>query len=195
MKEYSLIEKIIMICFNLSALIVFSIFASFLDAIIIAWTLYFIFGLINLLIPFEKRLHADRLLHCFILSNIFLMFCLVIYKFGLNYMSTVDSLAMTSLLILIASLSTSNLFWWKKDSNYDDIDEFIRYAVSEDRKKKIMEFETKLKNEEPKLYDIYSLRFKEGYKHYEIQRMLNIPGSRLTERLNRIATSFRIFCK
>lgn len=195
MKEYSLIEKIIMICFNLSALIVFSIFASFLDAIIIAWTLYFIFGLTNLLIPFEKRLHADRLLHCFILSNIFLMFCLVIYKFGLNYMSTVDSLAMTSLLILIASLSTSNLFWWKKDSNYDDIDEFIRYAVSEDRKKKIMEFETKLKNEEPKLYDIYSLRFKEGYKHYEIQRMLNIPGSRLTERLNRIATSFRIFCK
>lgn len=195
MKEYSLIEKIIMICFNLSALIVFSIFASFLDAIIIAWTLYFIFGLINLLIPFAKRLHADRLLHCFILSNIFLMFCLVIYKFGLNYMSTVDSLAMTSLLILIASLSTSNLFWWKKDSNYDDIDEFIRYAVSEDRKKKIMEFEIKLKEEEPQLYDIYLLRFKEGYKHYQIQKMIPISGSRLTEKLNRIATSFRIFCK
>lgn len=195
MKEYSLIEKIIMICFNLSALIVFSIFASLFDAIIIAWILYFIFGLINCFIPLEKRLHADRLLHCFILSNIFLMLCLVIYKFGLNYMSKIDSLAMTSLLILIACLSTSNLFWWKADSNYHDIDEFIKYAISEDRKKKIMEFEIKLKEEEPQLYDIYSLRFKEGYKHYEIQKMLDIPGSRLTERLNRIATSFRIYCK
>lgn len=195
MKEYSLIEKIIMISFNISALIVFSIFASFLDAIIIAWILYFVFGLINCLIPPEKRLHADRLLHCFILSNIFLMFCLFIYKFGLNYMSEVDSMAMTILLIFIACLSTSNLFWWKKDSNYNDIDEFIKYAVSEDRKNKIKEFEIKLKEEEPQLYDIYLLRFKEGYKHFEIQKMLNIPGSRLTEKLNRIATSFRIYCK
>lgn len=195
MKEYSLIEKIIMISFNVSALIVFSIFASFLDAIIIAWILYFVFGLINCLIPPEKRLHADRLLHCFILSNIFLMFCLFIYKFGLNYMSEVDSMAMTILLIFIACLSTSNLFWWKKDSNYNDIDEFIKYAVSEDRKNKIKEFEIKLKEEEPQLYDIYLLRFKEGYKHFEIQKMLNIPGSRLTEKLNRIATSFRIYCK
>ena len=195
MKEYSLIEKIIMISFNISALIVFSIFASFLDAIIVAWVLYFVFGLINCLIPSEKRLHANRLLHCFILSNIFLMFCLFIYKFGLNYMSKVDSIAMTILLILIACLSTSNLFWWKKDSNYNDIDEFIKYAVSEDRKNKIKEFEIKLKEEEPQLYDIYLLRFKEGYKHFEIQKMLNIPGSRLTEKLNRIATSFRIYCK
>lgn len=195
MKEYSLIEKIFMICFNLSALIVFSIFASFLDAVIIAWILYFIFGLINTLIPEGKRLHADRLLHCFILSNIFLMFCLAIYKFGLNYMSKVDSLTMASLLILIASLSTSNLFWWKSESNYNDIDEFIKYSVSEDRKKKIMEFEVKLKEEEPQLYDIYLLRFKEGYKHYQIQKMIPISGSRLTEKLNRIATSFRIFCK
>lgn len=195
MKEYSLIEKIIMMAFNISALIVFSIFASFLNAIIIAWLFYFAFGLINSLIPFEKRLHADRLLHCFILSNIFLMFCLVIYKFGLNYMSNVDSLAMTILLILIACLSTSNLFWWKKDSNYSDIDEFIKYSITDERKDKIKKFEIKLKAEEPQLYDIYCLRFKEGYKHYEIQRMLSIPGSRLTEKLNRIATSFRIYCK
>lgn len=97
--------------------------------------------------------------------------------------------------ILTTRGNVDDMFQWKRESNYNDIDEFIKYSVTDDRKERIKKFEQKLKVEEPQLYDIYSLRFKEGYKHYEIQKMLDIPGSRLTERLNRIATSFRIYCK
>ena len=97
--------------------------------------------------------------------------------------------------ILTSKGNIQDILMWKSGSNYIDIDEFLKYAVTSERKKKIKEFEKRLKAEEPQLYDIYSLRFKEGYKHYQIQKMLDISGSRLTEKLNRIATSFRIFCK
>lgn len=97
--------------------------------------------------------------------------------------------------ILTTKGNIEDIFMWKRESNYNDIDEFIKYSIKDERKKIIEQFETKLKNEEPQLYDIYLLRFKEGYKHYQIQKMIDISGSRLTEKLNRIATSFRIYCK
>ena len=97
--------------------------------------------------------------------------------------------------ILTTRGNISDMIMWKQESNYIDIDEFIKYAINNKRKNKLKEFEKRLKVEEPQLYDIYLLRFKEGYKHYQIQKMLDISGSRLTEKLNRIATSFRIYCK
>lgn len=195
MKEYSLVEKLIIIAFDVSSFLTFCFFANLLQGLLVGIFLYVFFCFINSLIPEDKRIHADRLRHCFVLSIFYLITCVAIYKYSLNYMNNISSITLCILLIILASFITTECLWWKPDSNYMDIDEFIKYSVDDIRKNKLKEFETRLKAEEPQLYDIYLLRFKEGYKHYQIQKMLDISGSRLTEKLNRIATSFRVFCK
>ena len=47
--------------------------------------LFILFGIINSIIPIEKRIHADRLLHCFILSTLYLLYCLLVYQFALGF--------------------------------------------------------------------------------------------------------------
>lgn len=197
MREYSLIEKLIMIIFDVSAFLTFCFFANFIGSLIVGIFIFTLFSIINSFIPIDKRIHANRLLHCFLLSIFYLLYCLLIYEFSLKYMSNIEGLILSILLVILSSFITTDCLWWKptNDSIYSDIDEFIKYNVTGYKKDKIEEFENKLKLEEPQLYDIYTLRFKEDYKHYQIQKMLDISGYRLTEKLNRIATSFRIYCK
>lgn len=137
-------------------------------------------------------LHYKSPIKCAIWSSLIFASLFSIARLGIEITLPV---VVFSAYILTSKGNINDIFQWKNDSNYVDIDEYIKYSVDDKRKNKIKEFESRLKEEEPQLYDIYSLRFKEGYKHYQIQKMLDIPGSRLTEKLNRIATSFRIFCK
>lgn len=197
MREYSLLEKAIMIGFDLICFFTFCFFANLIGSIIVGIFLFVLFGFVNSIMPIEKRIHADRLLHCFVLSILYLLYCLLVYQFALNYMNNIQAIILSSILIVFSSITTTDFLWWKpkNDSIYSDIDEFIKYNSMGNKYKKIQEFEKRLKIEDNQLYDIYNLRFKENYKHYQIQNMLDISGARLTEKLNRIATSFRIFCK
>ena len=152
--------------------------------------IFILFAIIR--IQLGGALHYKNPLRCAIWSVIVFTSLFIVVKVGFEIALPI---VIFSGYILTTKGNIQDIFMWKHDSNYIDIDEFIKYAVDDIRKSKILEFEKRLKAEEPQLYDIYSLRFKEGYKHYQIQKMLDIPGSRLTEKLNRIATSFRIFCK
>ena len=152
--------------------------------------IFILFGIVRIRIG--GALHYKSPFRCAIWSLIIFISLFLVSKVGFEIILPI---VIFCAYILTSKGNINDMFLWKRESNYNDIDEFIKYSVVDERKDKIKEFEIKLKTEEPQLYDIYCLRFKEGYKHYEIQRMLSIPGSRLTEKLNRIATSFRIYCK
>lgn len=152
--------------------------------------IFILFAIIR--IQLGGALHYKSPIRCAIWSTIVFASLFIVSKVGPEIAFPI---VIFSGYILTTKGNIQDILMWKSGSNYMDIDEFIKYAITDDRKKKINEFEKRLRSEEPQLYDIYSLRFKEGYKHYQIQKMLDISGSRLTEKLNRIATSFRIFCK
>ena len=63
MKKYNLIEKIIIIIFDMSAFLTFCFFANLLKGLLVGVLLFTIFCFVNGLIPDKKRIHADSLLH------------------------------------------------------------------------------------------------------------------------------------
>ena len=152
--------------------------------------IFIIFAVVR--IQIGGALHYKSPIKCAIWSILIFISLFVISKIGYHIALPI---IIFCAYILTTKGNISDIFLWKQESNYMDIDEFIKYAIDDKRKDKLKDFEIRLKSEEPQLYDIYRLRFIEGFKHYQIQKMLPISGSRLTEKLNRIATSFRIFCK
>ena len=77
MKEYSLIEKIIIIVFDVTSFLTFCFFANLLKALLVGIFLFVIFSFVNSLIPEDKRIHADRLRDCFVLSIFYFLLWLL----------------------------------------------------------------------------------------------------------------------
>lgn len=192
MFEYNKLEKVIIIMFNLIAFITFLILSNLLQSIAIGACIFLTFGFVNMTIPEDKRLHASNLIHCFILSNLYLFLCLFIFNFSLKYSGYVESVCLVILLILSGSLFTSDILWWKgRSSNYADIDEFIKFNEFDD---KLIEFENKLKEKDNILYLLYKYRFKENYTFNEIYEKTGLENPRIAEKLDKIAFSLRIYC-
>lgn len=192
MFEYNKLEKMIIIMFNLIAFVTFIMLSNLLQSVVIGAFIFLLFGFVNMAIPEDKRLHASSLIHCFILSNLYLFLCLFVFNFSLNYNGYIESVCLVILLILSASLFTSNILWWKgKNSNYSDIDEFIRFNEFDD---KMIEFEDKLKEKDNLLYLLYKYRFKDNYTFNEISEKTGLENPRIAEKLDKIAFSLRIYC-
>ncbi len=112
-------------------------------------------------------------------------------------LTNLDLLANILLTIFTGFIATgradiNDLYQWKgKNSNYSDIDEFIKFNEFDDR---LIEFENKLKERDNILYLLYKYRFKENYTFNEIYEKTGLENPRIAEKLDKIAFSLRIYC-
>ena len=133
--------------------------------------------------------HYNKAYRCAVWS------CLVFLS--LYLLSTLDLLATIMLTIFTAFISTGKAdidgaFMWKgKESKYSDIDEYIKYNEYDN---KLIEFEKKVKEKADLDFLIYKYRFKENLTFEEIGDRLDIPTNRITEKLDRIAFTLRLYC-
>ena len=91
-------------------------------------------------------------------------------------------------------MNKNDMYLWKpnNESKYSDIEEYIKYHEYDDE---LIEFEDKVKKRDSKLYLIYKYRFKDHKTFSEISELLDIPTNRITEELDKVAFSLRIYCK
>lgn len=88
--------------------------------------------------------------------------------------------------------SINDMFMWKgKSSKYEDIDEYIKYNSMD---VKLIEYEDILKKKDTVLFLLYKYRFKEILTFSEISEKLKMSNSRISEKLDNIALSIRVFC-
>ena len=92
MKRTEFLEKFIIIVFDTISFLTFCALANLFGSLFVGVLLFSIFAIINCLIPGKYRMHANRLLHCFILSILFLLYCILVYKIALNYMSNIEAM-------------------------------------------------------------------------------------------------------
>ena len=181
MKKYSLIEKLIIIAFDVSSFLTFCFFASLLKGLLIGTFLFVLFAVINSLIPEDKRIHADRLLHCFILSIFFLLSCIVIYKFALNYMSNTDSIILSTLLVILANFSTTNFLWWKRNELNERVYEWVKYNLNN---KELLNYKEQLYEKDGKKYHIFQYYFEENKSQNLIAKLMGIDVQRVGEEIS-----------
>lgn len=181
MRKYNLIEKFIIITFDLSAFLTFCFFANLLKGLIVGILLFTVFSVINVLIPDDKRLHADNLLHCFILSNIFLISCVYIYKFSLNYMSNQDSIVLSILLVVLANFVTTNCLWWKRNELNARVYDWAKYNSDNEE---LMKYKKRLKEKDKKKYYIFIYYFEEHKSISQISDIMDIDIQRIGEEIN-----------
>ena len=93
-----------------------------------------------------------------------------------------------------ANIEDISLGWKTKTqkSKYYDVEEYVKYNEYNDE---LLEFEDKVKRRDPKLYLIYKYRFKDHKSFSEISELLDIPTNRITQELDKVAFSLRIYCK
>lgn len=136
-----------------------------------------------------KPKHYNKAYRCALWS------CLVFLS--LYSLSTLDLIATIILTIFTAFISTgkadiNDMYMWKgRNTNYADIDEYIKFNELED---KLLEFERKLKQQDNLLYLLYKYRFKEGNTFSEINEKTGLENPRISEKLDKIAFSLRIYC-
>ena len=180
MREYSLIEKLIIIAFDVSSFLTFCFFANLLNGLLVGVFLFVIFAVINAIIPQEKRIHADRLLHCFILSIFFLISCLIIYKFALNYMSNQDSIILSILLVVLANFVTTNCLWWKRNELNERVLEWVKYNL---HNQELLRYKQQLYENDGKKYHIFQYYFEEGKSQNLIAKLMGLDVQRVGEEI------------
>lgn len=140
---------------------------------------------------FGKALHFKTWYRCLVWSSLILLSLFLILKVDL----TVSILfAIFSAFIMTGKSNICDMYLWKpaNESKYLDIEEYVKYNEYSDE---LLEFEDKVKRREPKLYLIYKYRFKDHKSFSEISELLDIPTNRITQELDKIAFSLRIYCK
>lgn len=136
-----------------------------------------------------KPKHYNKWYRCCLWS------CLVFMS--LYTLSSLDILAIILLTVFTAFISTgkadiNEIYMWKgKSSKYSDIDEYIKYNSMDNT---LLEFEEKLKKQDSLLFLIYKYRFKENLTFQEMSERLDIDTARISEKIENIAFSIRIYC-
>lgn len=139
---------------------------------------------------FGNPLHFKDWYKCLVWSALILLSLFVILKVDL-----VISILFTifSALIMTGKSNIKDMYLWNNDkSKYEDIEQYIKYHDFDDD---LIEFEEKLKKKDKFLYLLYKYRFKESKSFSEISELLDIPTNRITNELDKIALSIRIYCK
>ena len=181
MNKYNLIEKLIIITFDVSAFLTFCFFASLLDALIVGVIIFTIFAIVNSLIPDDKRIHANRLLHCFVLSIFFLLSCLIIYKFSLNYMSNTDSMTLSILSVILANFVTTDYLWWKRNELNERVLEWTKFNLDN---QELLKYKEQLKQNDKKKYYIFLYYFEEHKSQNTIAKLMGIDVQRVGEEIS-----------
>lgn len=178
------IEKIIIITFDIISFLTFCFFANLINGLFIGVILFTIFSIINCLIPDKKRLHADRLRHCFVLSILFLIYCTLIYNFSLNYMSKTESIILSISLIILSNITTTNFLWWKRNELNERVLEWTKFNLDN---KKLQKYKNELKENDKKKYFIFVYYFEEGKSFETISKIMDIDRQRIGEEITIIS--------
>ena len=181
MNKQELIKKIIIITFDLSVFLTFCLFAKLLNALLVGIFLFLVFIVINSFLPYDKRIHADKLLHCFVLSIFFLISCIFIYKFSLNYMNNEDSMILSCLVVILANFSTTECLWWRRNELNARVLEWVRFNLNNEE---LIKYKQKLKDNDKKKYYIYIYYFEEQKSLVQIASIMNIDMQRVSEEIN-----------
>ncbi len=141
---------------------------------------------------FGKALHFKTWYRCLIWSCLVLLSLFIILKVDL----VISILfAIFSAFIMTGKSNIKDIYLWKSvdmPSKYADIEYYIKYHSLDDD---LIEFENKLQNKDKLLYTLYKYRFIEHKTFNEISELLDIPTNRITNELDKIALSIRIYCK
>lgn len=117
---------------------------------------------------------------------------------SLYALSSIDLPAIIILTAFTALITTGkadiqDMYMWKGNaSKFEDVAEYLKYNG---HKSIVKEFEENLKQRDELKFMIYKYRFLEGLSFSEISERLDIPTQRITEELNAIALSARMYCK
>lgn len=140
---------------------------------------------------FGNALHFKTWYRCLVWSCLILLSLFLILKIDLKISIL---FAIFSAFIMTGKSNINDMYLWKptNESKYSDIEEFIKYHEYDDE---LIEFEDKVRKRDGKVYLIYKYRFKDHKSFSEISELLDIPTNRITEELDKVAFSLRIYCK
>jgi len=178
------IEKIIVATFDTIAFITFCFFANLLNSLVAGIIFFTVFAVINNYLPDEKRIHADRLLHCFILSITFLLYCIIIYNVGLLYMTKFESILVSICLVVLASITTSNFLWWKRNDLNKRVFEWVKFNQNNEL---LQKYRKQLEETDKKKYYIYIYYFEEQKSFETISKIMDIDRQRIGEEISIIS--------
>lgn len=137
-----------------------------------------------------KPKHYNKAYRCALWS--FLVFT------SLYSLSSLDLIAIIFLTIFTGFVSTGRadtkemLMWKQNNSNYKDIEEYIKYNAMND---KLLDFEKKLKEIDNVSFLIYKYRFRKHLSFTQIsERLDGMESPRIAEKLGQIALSIRVHC-
>ena len=181
MDKIKLIEKLIIIAFDVISFLTFCFIANLINSLFIGILVFSVFSIINVLIPENYRIHADRLLHCFILSLLFLFSCIIVYKIALNYMSNEESIILSILLVILANFSTTSFLWWKRNELNERVLEWVRFNLDNER---IIEYKQQLNKYDKKKYIIFIYYFEENKSFETISKLMDIDKQRIGEEVS-----------
>lgn len=138
-----------------------------------------------------KTLHFKTWYRCLVWSCLILLSLFMILKIDLKI-----SILFTifSAFIMTGKSNIQDMYLWKpkSESKYSDIEEYIKYNITNS---KLIEFEENLKKTDDLLYVIYKYRFKDGLSFSQISEKLNgMENVRIVEKLDQIALAIRIHC-
>lgn len=184
MDKIKLIEKLIIIAFDVISFLTFCFIANLINSLFIGILVFSVFSIINVLIPENYRIHADRLLHCFILSLLFLFSCIIVYKIALNYMSNEESIILSILLVILANFSTTSFLWWKRNELNERVLEWVRFNLDNER---IIEYKQQLNKYDKKKYIIFIYYFEENKSFETISKLMDIDKQRIGEEVSIIS--------
>ena len=88
----------------------------------------------------------------------------------------------------------NDMYLWKpnNESKYKDIEEFVKYNMTNSR---LIEFEENLKKRDDLLFLLYKYKFRENLSFEKIREKLDgMENPRIVEKLDQIALAIRISC-
>jgi len=138
-----------------------------------------------------SALHFKTWYRCLVWSCLILLSLFMILKIDLK-ISILFSIF--SAFIMTGKSNINDMYLWKpkNESKYGDIDEFLKYNLTNS---KLIEFEENLKKTDDLLYVIYKYRFKEKLSFSQISEKLDgMENVRIVEKLDQIALAIRIHC-
>ena len=138
-----------------------------------------------------KALHFKTWYRCLVWSALILLSLFMILKIDLKISVL---FAIFSAFIMTGKSNIEDMYLWKpkNESKYSDIEEYIKYNITNS---KLIEFEENLKKTDDLLYVIYKYRFKEQLSFSQISEKLNgMENVRIVEKLDQIALAIRIHC-
>ena len=138
-----------------------------------------------------NALHFKTWYRCLVWSTLILLTLFMILKIDL-ILSII--FAIFSGFIMTGKSNINDMYLWKpkNESKYSDIEEYIKYNMTNSD---LIQFEENLKKRDDLLYLIYKYRFKENLSFSQISEKLDgMENVRIVEKLDQIALAIRIHC-